>query len=90
MGDHESSFHRLSSYETAYFCKNTHQHARLEEYNEEVFVIIMPYSEGFSQGVIVGTVIYLLMLSTVMRRQNQQQSAAISKKGPQEHDERLS
>ena len=48
----------------------------------------MPYSEEFFQGVILGIVICLLMLSAEMRRQNQQQNAEETGHDPREHDER--
>ena len=48
----------------------------------------MPYEEEFWQE-IVGIVIFLSILSAVMRRQSQQQSAAKTRKKPQEHDERF-
>ena len=49
----------------------------------------MSYSEEFWQGVIVGIAI-CLMLSAAMRGENQQRRAAMTKKRPQEHDERSS
>ena len=48
----------------------------------------MAYEEEFWQE-IVGIVIFLSILSAVMRRQSQQQSAAKTRKKPQEHDERF-
>ena len=50
----------------------------------------MPYSEEFLQGVNLGIVICLLMLSAEMQRQNQRQNS--EERGhvqdPREHDER--
>ena len=48
----------------------------------------MAYEEEFWQE-IVRSLIFLSILSAVMRRQNQQQSAAKTRKKPQEHDERF-
>ena len=48
----------------------------------------MAYEEEFWQE-IVGIVIFLSILSAVMRRQNEQQSATKTRKKPQEHDERF-
>ena len=48
----------------------------------------MAYEEEFWQE-IVNIVIFLSILGAVIRRQNQQQSAAKTRKKPQEHDERF-
>ena len=48
----------------------------------------MPYSEEFLQGVNLGIVICLLMLSEEMRRQNQRQNSEGRGQDPREHDER--
>ena len=48
----------------------------------------MAYEEEFWQE-IVGIVIFLVILSAVMRRQNQHQSAPKARKKPKEHDERF-
>ena len=49
----------------------------------------MSYSEEFCQAVIVALMVCFLMLSAVMRRWNQSESAAKTRKIPQEHDERF-
>ena len=48
----------------------------------------MPYSEEFLQGVKLGIVICLLMLSEETRRQNQRQNSEDREQDPREHDER--
>ena len=48
----------------------------------------MAYEVEFWQE-IAGIVILISILSAVMRRENQQQSAAKTRKKPQEHDERF-
>ena len=51
----------------------------------------MSYSEEFCQCVIVAIVVCLLMLSgRVVRRMDQPESAAKTRKIPQEHDEKFS
>ena len=48
----------------------------------------MPFSQEFLQGVNLGIVICLLMLSAEMRRQNQRQNSEERGQDPREHDER--
>ena len=50
--------------------------------------VVMPYSEEFFQGVNLGILLCLLMLSAEMRRQKQQQNAEETGQDPREHDER--